>query len=273
MIKLIIVLLPIILLLIAYLSLINSSNSTSSYMNQQALAAQDSANKFHPNILIDSLNNIVMTNPKETSFFIYENPTYGIKILYPASWNKLEFGQITANGLVVGFTLPREGKPLSEINVSDFILENILIAVTRINSVPYSFSESTILKDFANEQISSFKQGLSGFQIIKSNTTSIDNHLAYQIQYTSRVGHAIFDTLQIWTISGNKIYTMIFNADPADYPTYLPIIQKMSDSFVVFNNNNDYNNNNNNNNQMKFRNVLYKDERMRQFFFHPNYAL
>ena len=242
----------------AHLSLINSNNSSvSSYMNQQALAAQDSANKLPLNILIDSLNNnIVMTNPKETNFSIYENPTYGIKILYPAGWNKLEFGQITADGLVVGFALPREGKPLSEINVSDFILENILIAVTRINSAPPPFSKSTLLKDFVNEQISSFKQGLADFQIIKSNTTAIDNNPTYQIQYTSRSGQAIFDTLQIWTISGNKIYTILFNADPADYPTYLPIIQKMTDSFVVFNNNNNYNNNNNNNNnQMKFRNV------------------
>jgi hypothetical protein len=249
MIKLIIVLLSIILLLIAHLSLINSSNSISSYMNQQALAAQDGANKFPLNIFIDSLNNnIVMTNPKETSFSVYDNPTYGIKILYPAGWNKLEFGQITPDGLVVGFALPREGKPLSEINVSDFILENILIAVTRIISDPSSFSKSTILKDFVNKQISSFKEGLADFQIIKSNTTAIDNNPTYQIQYTSRVGHAIFDTLQIWTISGNKIYTMIFNADPADYPTYLPIIQKMTNSLVIFNNNS-------NNNQMKFKNV------------------
>ena len=246
MINLIIALLSIILLLIAHLSLINSSNSsTSSYMNQQALAAQDSANKFPLNILIDSLNNIVMTNPKETNFSTYENPVYGIKILYPAGWNKLEFGQITADGLVVGFTLPREGKPLSEINVSDFILENILIAVTRIIPSPSSFSKSTILKGFVNEQISSFKQGLSDFQIIKTNTTAIDNNPTYQIQYISRVGHATFETLQVWTINGNKIYTILFNADPADYPTYLPIIQKMTNSFVIFNNNN----------QMKFRNV------------------
>ena len=114
MIKLIIVLLPIILLLIAYLSLINSSNSTSSYMNQQALAAQDSASRFPPNILIDSLNNIVMTNRKEASFSLYENPIYGIKILYPASWDKLEFG-LSADGLIAGFVLPKEGKPPSNL--------------------------------------------------------------------------------------------------------------------------------------------------------------
>ena len=201
-------------------------------MNQHALAAQERANKFPLSILIDSLDNIVMTNPKETSFSIYENPTYGIKILYPAGWNKLEFGKITPDGLFVGFSLPREGKPLSEINVSDFVLENIMIGVTPSISVPSSFSKNTILRDFVNDQISSYKEEFADFQIIKSNITTIDNNPTYQIQYTQKDGRATFDTLQIWTMSGNRIYTIIFNADPADYPTYLPIIQKIIDSLM-----------------------------------------
>ncbi len=107
------------------------------------------------------------------------------------------------------------------------------------------------LNGFVNEQISIYKQKLADFHIIKSNTTSIDNNPTYQIQYTQKDGRATFDTLQIWTISGNKIYTIIFNADPADYPTYLPIIQKIIDSFDIL----EDNNNSNFNNQMKLRNV------------------
>jgi eukaryotic-like serine/threonine-protein kinase len=191
-----------------------------------------------------------MITPKETNFSIYENPIYGIKIIYPTSWEKLEFGQNNANGLVAGFILPREGKPQSEINVSDFVLENIMLGVKIISSSPSSLS-STTLNGFASQQILSYKRGLADFQIIKSNTTSIDNNPTYQIQYTHKDGRATFDTLQIWTINGNKIYTILFNADPADYPTYLPIIQKMTDSFVIFNNNN----NDNSHNQMKVTNV------------------
>src|SRR5919198_2126368 len=229
----IIVSLPIISLIV-YLSLVHSSDGVF-HINQQTFIAQALATKFPSNIIIDNITNAAMItkNPKETSFSIHENPTYGIKILYPAGWNKLEFGQITADGLVVGFALPREGKPLSEINVSDFVLENIMIGVTRIISAPSSFSENTILRDFVNEQISSYKQELADFQIIKSNITGIDNNPIYQIQYTHKKGHAMFDTLQVWTISGNKIYTILFNADPADYPTYLPIIQKMTNSLVI----------------------------------------
>ena len=241
------------ILLISYLSLLNSSNSNF-YINHHALAAQGSATKFPLNILIDSVNNVVLVNPKGTNFSVYENPIYGIKIIYPTGWDKIEFGQNTRSGLVAGFVLPKEGKPPSEINVSDFILENIMIGVKSIPSTPsLSSSKNTILNDFVNKQILLYKQGFSDFQIIKSNTTTaIDNNPTYQIQYTHKHGRAIFDTLQIWTISGNRIYTMIFNADPADYSTYLPIIQKMTNSFdIIFDDNND----NNNNNQMKFKNI------------------
>ena len=158
--------------------------------------------------------------------------------------------------LVAGFVTPREGKPPSEINVSDFILENIMLGVKSITSSPSPSSSSSLpatLNDFVNEQISTYKQRLVDFQIIKSNTTPIDNNPTYQVQYTQKDGRATFDTLQIWTISGNKIYTIIFNADPGDYPTYLPVIQKMIDSFDVLDDNNT--NNSNFNNQMKLRNV------------------
>ena len=253
MIKRIIVSIPIILLLIAYLSLISFSNGIF-YINQQILAAKDSATKFPVlNIFNDFINNAVIVNPKQTNFSIYENPIYGIKIDYPVGWEKLEFGQNNANGLVIGFAPPSEKKPLSERNVSEFILENVMIGIKTIPSSSSStFPKNVVLDKFVSEQISAYKEGFSDFQIVKSNTTFINNNPTYQVQYTHKDGRATFDTLQIWTISENAIYTILFNADPSDYPIYLPIIQKMTDSFVILNNNN---NNNSLNNQMKLRNI------------------
>jgi len=126
-----------------------------------------------------------------------------------------------------------------------------MLGVKSITSPSSSSSPPATLNGFVNEQISTYKQRLIDFQIIKSNTTSIDNNPTYQIQYTQKDGRATFDTLQIWIMSGNKIYTIIFNADPADYPMYLPIIQKMIDSFDIL----EDNNNTNSNNQMKLRNI------------------
>ena len=245
-----IVLISIVLLLIIYLSLTHFSNNVF-YAHRQVLAVKDGPMKyFAANILAYSSNNTLVGGNKETKFFVYENPIYGIKIDYPFGWDKLEFDQSNPYGLVAGFVIPREGKPLSEINVSDFILENIMIGVKSITSP----SSSATLNGFVNEQISTYKQRLVDFQIIKSNITPIDNNPTYQIQYTQKDGRATFDTLQIWTMSGNRIYAIIFNADPADYPTYLPIIQKIIDSFdVLKDNNNNSNNNGNSNNQMKLR--------------------
>ena len=178
-------------------------------MHQQPMAAQAVGTKFPPNLLIDNITNaaMIIKNPKETNFSIYENPIYEIKINYPVSWERIEFHQNNANDIVAGFVLPSEKKPLSERNVSEFILENVMIAVKTIpssSSSPSStFPSNLALDNFVNEQILSYKQGFTNFHIIKSNTTSIDNnHPTYQIQYTHKDGRATFDTLQIWTIRG-----------------------------------------------------------------------
>jgi serine/threonine-protein kinase len=234
---------------IPLLTINNVDNGIFHNIDQKVLAAETITMKRPGSPAINNITDMAVINSTETNFSVYENPTYGFKIIYPANWDKLEFSQNNANGLVAGFTLPREGKPQSEINVSDFILENVIIGVKTIPFTMLSSPKDTILNDFVDEQISSYKDGLTNFQIIKFNTTnSIDNNPASQIQYIHKDGRATFDTLQAWVINGNKIYTILFNADPADYSTYLPIIQKMIDSFVILKNSDS-----NKNNDVKFR--------------------
>jgi hypothetical protein len=110
MIKHRIVLILIVLLLVSYLSLTNFSNNIF-YAHQQALAVKDDAMRYFPaSILAYSSNNTLVGSDKETKFFVYENPFYGIKISYPFGWDKLEFGQSNTYGLVAGFAIPREVK-------------------------------------------------------------------------------------------------------------------------------------------------------------------
>jgi eukaryotic-like serine/threonine-protein kinase len=37
--------------------------------------------------------------------------------------------------------------------------------------------------------------------------------------------------MQIWTLRGDKAYLITYKAEPGKYSRYLPIIQKMVDSF------------------------------------------
>ena len=40
-------------------------------------------------------------------------------------------------------------------------------------------------------------------------------------------------TMEVWTINGNTAYMISYNADSSDFSNYLPIIQKMIDSFAT----------------------------------------
>ena len=96
----------IVLLLVACISLTNFSSNIF-YTHQQALAIQNSVMKYLPvSILNNSINNSVTGNAKKVNFYVYDNPVYGIKIDYPAGWDKIDFDQSNAYGLVAGFAIP-----------------------------------------------------------------------------------------------------------------------------------------------------------------------
>ena len=40
-------------------------------------------------------------------------------------------------------------------------------------------------------------------------------------------------TMEVWTIEGGIAYMISYNADSSDFSNYLPIIQKMIDSFAT----------------------------------------
>jgi len=42
-----------------------------------------------------------------------------------------------------------------------------------------------------------------------------------------------FQDMLIWTIIGGKVYNISFNAEAAKYPTFLPTVQKMINSFQI----------------------------------------
>jgi hypothetical protein len=40
-------------------------------------------------------------------------------------------------------------------------------------------------------------------------------------------------TMEVWTINGDIAYMISYNADSTDFSNYLPVIQKMIDSFAT----------------------------------------
>ena len=170
-------------------------------------------------ILSNNNNNSATINP---TFSTYENPVYGVRIQYPSNWQKMDFdGHYGNNSLpIAGFIPPSEN--------DSGLLENLLIVVKKLHS------QNTPIKQFADSLVSSYKSNLHNFQLIELNplTTPALNS-AYKIEYTHSSDMLMLKTMEVWTISGGIAYMISYNADSSDFSNYLPIIQKMIDSFAT----------------------------------------
>jgi hypothetical protein len=82
-------------------------------------------------------------------------------------------------------------------------------------------------------------QTLANFQLIKSYGTTFAGNPAHKIVYSftepSLVtpSEFVFQSMNIWTINGDKKYTISYSQPVEEYPTYLGIVQHMVDSFEI----------------------------------------
>jgi hypothetical protein len=151
----------------------------------------------------------------EVKFLPYENSTYGIKIQYPSNWTKQE-SQNQSSNLIVGFNSP----PGSAIGY---------LTKEGGRQVPQNIS----LEQYSNASINVVRQSFPGFNMTESNATNLAGIPAHKIVYKSLTpsGREI-ELMQVWTIKGSKDFAITYGALSKDFATYLPIIQKMIDSFA-----------------------------------------
>jgi hypothetical protein len=56
---------------------------------------------------------------------------------------------------------------------------------------------------------------------------------AYKLEYIYSTDMLMLKTMEVWTIDGDIAYMILYNADSTDFSNYLPVIQKMIDSFAT----------------------------------------
>lgn len=171
-------------------------------------------------------NDVIVNNNNNNNFITYENPVHGIKILYPASWQKTE--QLSANRFWVNFI-----SPFNNNNASAFPA-TVSMSVEGLNQ--------NISADAASQYVTglldSVKRSLPDFQIIESNpNSSIAGDSAYKMVYTflsqDPAVQAHFQSMNIWTVKDKKAYSISYTELKPLYTTYLPTVQKMVDSFKI----------------------------------------
>ena len=168
----------------------------------------------------------INSNKNNNNFVTYENPTYGIKIRYPADWQKTE--HLSTNRFWVSFTSPVKN------NDANTFPATVSVSVEGLN---HSISAAST-SEFVAGILDSAKQFLSDFQIIESNpNANATGTSAYKIVYSflsqDPAVQAHFQSMNIWNVKDKKAYSISYTELKSLYATYLPIVQKMIDSFEI----------------------------------------
>jgi eukaryotic-like serine/threonine-protein kinase len=147
-------------------------------------------------------------------FLTYQDPTLGIKIDYPAGWtHELHAGSI------VTFLASLESD-------SNTYPAGLGIKIQHLKSKNISLNNITKI------QIKNLTQNHPDFKLIESTESKIGGNSAHKIVFTATdYKKNERQAMQIWTLKGDKAYLITYKAEPGKYAKYLPIIQKMLDSF------------------------------------------
>ena len=147
-------------------------------------------------------------------FLTYQDSTLGIKIDYPAGWtHELHAGSI------VTFLASLESD-------SNTYPAGLGIKIQHLKSKNISLNNITKI------QIKNLTQNHPDFKLIESTESKIGGNSAHKVVFTATdYKKNERQAMQIWTLKGDKAYLITYKAEPGKYAKYLPIIQKMLDSF------------------------------------------
>lgn len=177
--------------------------------------------KFSPNSLVQRV--MALTSPN-TSSLTYENAAYGIKILYPADWTKVEPTKLESGRVgAVSFESPIEQ---SNLQIHQ---ETVKIGIDTLQ-------KNYTLDEFADILIKGWREANINFKLLESNATTLAGNPAHKFVFTHQGHYAPqleFKSMHIITLKYGKVYGVSFIAETERYPHFLPLAQKMIDSFVI----------------------------------------
>ncbi len=220
-----IVITPLLLTIIFSVLISNGINNQQviAQQQQQQLSPEEIQNEIlRGNLKIKSTDNDTTTTEGSVQslggFLAYESPVSGIRTQYPDGWEILI--QNTSNSsLSLRFDSPAE-------NDTDTYRENVILEINTI-------SNNTALSNFTGAALASYLESFSDFELIELTSTNLANNTipAYKL-VGSRTQEGL-DFMQIVAMKDDKVYTILYSSEKTRYSTYLPIIEKMIDSFEV----------------------------------------
>jgi hypothetical protein len=194
-----------------------ASDETGIITISSAINNNDSGNDSSHNII--STQQQVLDNVNSTSassYLTYEDSADGISLMYPSSWQKIEYPSVAMNygeghRIIANFLAP--------LDPSDQWRASINIQI----------SNSSNLKNIVpqRENVTTIKlAGHDASRVEYTNTERI--FLSRDLTNSSSVKLRV---MQVWTTIGDDSYIFTYNAEPSKYQQYLPVMERMLSSF------------------------------------------
>ncbi|MDQ3838900.1 MAG: DUF1795 domain-containing protein [Thermoproteota archaeon] len=179
-------------------------------------------------------------------FSHYDNPGIGIKFLYPSGWEpRLE--KTSGNSTVLEIFFPNMTISSNRSNFSSGHWhgpETSFIILSIVDTSPssnLSSSNTTVaaLNSLTKQNLALANRTLPNFQLISSNETTFAGNPAHKIVYSFTEPSLVtpsdfqFQSMNVWTIKGDKQYTLSYSQPIEEYPTYLGVVQQIVESFKI----------------------------------------
>lgn len=151
--------------------------------------------------------NTAIAQIDETIFVPYSNPTFGIRIQYPADWGRLDLSFLQNDSANINFY------PLDDPS----------------GSLSVRIRVDTLLQNITLDEYTSMKINSTEDQLIESNSTTLANLPAHE----TVVGNSLLKTLQVWALKGDRVFSITYQAGEEDFQNDLPVAKKMIESFEI----------------------------------------
>jgi photosystem II reaction center protein PsbP len=220
-----IVITPLLVSIIFSVFLSNGINNQQVIAQQQQLSSEEIQNEIlRGNLDIQSIDNGATTTDSSVQSLVsgnvlaYESPDYGIRTQYPEGWEILI--QRTSNSSIsLRFDSPPE-------NDTDNFRENVLFVIDTI-------SNDTALSNFTSTAVTSYLERYPDLEFSEVSSTNLTNNTIPAYKLVATRAQDGLDFMQIFAIQDDKVYTITYSSERTRYYTYLPIIERVIDSFEV----------------------------------------
>jgi hypothetical protein len=161
-------------------------------------------------------------------FQVYQNPILGLKVQYPSNWLLKERPyNATGNSTIALFVSPTQPAQTT-VGASQAGQDNF---IPYADIFVFHSNNNTSLNQIMNETINN----LSNATISQSKPITLSNGKAARlVEYSIKIADRyLFDRIQVWTESGDKVFVISYTSEPQTYLNYIPVMQKMVQSLQV----------------------------------------